>query len=101
MPTITEETISLSSPSLFHCPPADFAPRYVHKKVISGFQALRQARSPVVRLETVTIETLQISGPSRYPLCYRRPELRRRGKKRICGQVVTDQGRFDSVVLKF
>ncbi|GFN84935.1 histone-lysine N-methyltransferase SETMAR [Plakobranchus ocellatus] len=42
-------------------------------KVISGFQALRQARAPVAGLEPTTEGSLQISGRTRKPLCYRRP----------------------------
>ncbi|GFN83805.1 hypothetical protein PoB_001031100 [Plakobranchus ocellatus] len=34
----------------------------VHKKMISGFQALRQARVPEAGLETATEGSLQISG---------------------------------------
>ncbi|GFO15154.1 hypothetical protein PoB_004165900 [Plakobranchus ocellatus] len=34
----------------------------VHNKVISGFQALRQARAPVAGLEPATEGSLQISG---------------------------------------
>ncbi|GFO45379.1 hypothetical protein PoB_007188400 [Plakobranchus ocellatus] len=45
----------------------------VHNKVISGFQALRQARAPVAGLEPATEGSLQISGRTRKPLCYRRP----------------------------
>ncbi|GFO31299.1 hypothetical protein PoB_005780400 [Plakobranchus ocellatus] len=44
----------------------------VHNKVISGFQALRQARAPVAGLEPATEGSLQISGQTRKPLCYRR-----------------------------
>ncbi|GFO34515.1 hypothetical protein PoB_006102000 [Plakobranchus ocellatus] len=47
----------------------------VHNKVISGFQALRQARAPVAGLEPATEGSLQISGRTRKPLCYRRPYL--------------------------
>ncbi|GFO16381.1 hypothetical protein PoB_004288600 [Plakobranchus ocellatus] len=46
----------------------------VHNKVISGFQALRQARAPVAGLEPATEGSLQISGRTRKPLCYRRIE---------------------------
>ncbi|GFO43659.1 transposable element p transposase-like protein [Plakobranchus ocellatus] len=46
-----------------------------HNKVISGFQALRQARAPVAGLEPATEGSLQISGRTRKPLCYRRPPL--------------------------
>ncbi|GFO03973.1 hypothetical protein PoB_003047800 [Plakobranchus ocellatus] len=35
-------------------------------EVISGFQALRQARAPVPGLEPATDESLQISGRIRY-----------------------------------
>ncbi|GFO00199.1 hypothetical protein PoB_002670400 [Plakobranchus ocellatus] len=44
-----------------------------HNKVISGFQALRQARAPVAGLEPATEGSLQISGRTRKPLCYLRP----------------------------
>ncbi|GFO44932.1 hypothetical protein PoB_007143700 [Plakobranchus ocellatus] len=44
----------------------------VHNKVILGFQALRQARAPVAGLEPATEGSLQISGRTRKPLCYRR-----------------------------
>ncbi|GFO48922.1 hypothetical protein PoB_007542700 [Plakobranchus ocellatus] len=44
-----------------------------HNKVISGFRALRQARAPVAGLEPATEGSLQISGRTRKPLCYRRP----------------------------
>ncbi|GFN99136.1 hypothetical protein PoB_002564200 [Plakobranchus ocellatus] len=59
------------------------APRYnttnsIHNKVISGFQALRQARAPVAGLEPATEWSLQISGRTRKPLCYRRPCTLRR-----------------------
>ncbi|GFN78911.1 hypothetical protein PoB_000541700 [Plakobranchus ocellatus] len=54
-----------SSPLLFY--------RQVHNKVISGFQALRPARAPVAGLEPATEGSLQISGRTRKPLCYRRP----------------------------
>ncbi|GFN79644.1 hypothetical protein PoB_000615000 [Plakobranchus ocellatus] len=37
----------------------------VHNKVISGFQALRQARAPVTGLEPATEGSLQISGRTR------------------------------------
>ncbi|GFO21882.1 hypothetical protein PoB_004838700, partial [Plakobranchus ocellatus] len=53
----------------------------VHNKVISGFQALRQARAPVAGLEPATEGSLQISGRTRKPLCYRRPH---RGKQFRC-----------------
>ncbi|GFN83136.1 hypothetical protein PoB_000964200, partial [Plakobranchus ocellatus] len=46
----------------------------VHNKVISGFQAFRQARAPVAGLEPATEGSLQISGRTRKPLCYRRLE---------------------------
>ncbi|GFO01809.1 hypothetical protein PoB_002831400 [Plakobranchus ocellatus] len=46
----------------------------VHNKVISGFEALRQARAPVAGLEPATEGSLQISGRTRKPLCYRRPK---------------------------
>ncbi|GFO39694.1 hypothetical protein PoB_006619900 [Plakobranchus ocellatus] len=46
--------------------------RPVHNKVISGFQALRQARAPEAGLEPATEGSLQISGWTRKPLCYRR-----------------------------
>ncbi|GFO20405.1 hypothetical protein PoB_004691000 [Plakobranchus ocellatus] len=39
--------------------------RPIHNKVISGFQALRQARAPVAGLEPVTEGSLQISGRTR------------------------------------
>ncbi|GFN81295.1 hypothetical protein PoB_000780100 [Plakobranchus ocellatus] len=42
--------------------------------VISGFQALRQARAPVTGLEPATEGSLQISGRIRYQLCHRRPQ---------------------------
>ncbi|GFN89928.1 hypothetical protein PoB_001643400 [Plakobranchus ocellatus] len=42
--------------------------------VISGFQALQQARAPVMGLEPATEGSLQISGRIRYPLCHRRPQ---------------------------
>ncbi|GFN89601.1 hypothetical protein PoB_001610700 [Plakobranchus ocellatus] len=45
----------------------------VHNKVISGFQVPRQARAPVAGLEPATEGSLQISGRTRKPLCYRRP----------------------------
>ncbi|GFO25588.1 hypothetical protein PoB_005209300 [Plakobranchus ocellatus] len=41
--------------------------------VISGSQALRQARVPVAELEPKTEGSLQISGLTRQPLCHRRP----------------------------
>ncbi|GFO00471.1 hypothetical protein PoB_002697600 [Plakobranchus ocellatus] len=41
--------------------------------VISGFQALRQARTPVVRLEPTTDGSLQISRRIRSPLYHRPP----------------------------
>ncbi|GFO21624.1 hypothetical protein PoB_004812900 [Plakobranchus ocellatus] len=47
--------------------------KVVHNKVISDFQALRQARAPVTGLEPATEGSLQISGRTRKPLCYRRP----------------------------
>ncbi|GFO32460.1 hypothetical protein PoB_005896500 [Plakobranchus ocellatus] len=40
----------------------------VHIKVISGFQALRQVRVPVVGLELATKEALQKSGRIDYSL---------------------------------
>ncbi|GFN87719.1 hypothetical protein PoB_001422500 [Plakobranchus ocellatus] len=43
----------------------------VHNKVISGFQALLQARAPV--LELATEGSLQISGGLRHPMCHGRP----------------------------
>ncbi|GFN76740.1 hypothetical protein PoB_000324600 [Plakobranchus ocellatus] len=43
----------------------------VHKKMISGFQALRQARAPVTEHEP-----LQISGRTRLLLCHRCSPLR-------------------------
>ncbi|GFO35814.1 hypothetical protein PoB_006231900 [Plakobranchus ocellatus] len=46
----------------------------IHDKVISGFQALRQARAPVAGLEPTTEWSLQISGRTHEPLCHRRPE---------------------------
>ncbi|GFN97381.1 hypothetical protein PoB_002388700 [Plakobranchus ocellatus] len=45
-------------------------------KVISGFQALRQARAPVAGLEPTTERSPQISGRTRRPVCYRRPRAR-------------------------
>ncbi|GFN98927.1 hypothetical protein PoB_002543300 [Plakobranchus ocellatus] len=44
-----------------------------HNKVISGFQALRQARAPVASVEPTTEGSLQISGRNRKPLYLRRP----------------------------
>ncbi|GFN91356.1 ribonuclease hi [Plakobranchus ocellatus] len=49
------------------------AEKNIQNKVISGFQALRQARAPVAGLEPATEGSLQISGRTRKPLCYRRP----------------------------
>ncbi|GFO30541.1 hypothetical protein PoB_005704600 [Plakobranchus ocellatus] len=46
----------------------------VHNKVISGFQALRQARAPLARLEPSTEGLLQTSGRTRKPLCHRDPQ---------------------------
>ncbi|GFO37077.1 hypothetical protein PoB_006358200 [Plakobranchus ocellatus] len=46
---------------------------WVHTKVISGFQALRQDRTSVTGLEPETEGFLQISGRVRYPLCRQRP----------------------------
>ncbi|GFN97446.1 solute carrier family 2 (facilitated glucose transporter), member 13 [Plakobranchus ocellatus] len=53
----------------------------VHNKVISGFQALRQARTPVAGLEPATVGSLQISGKTRKPLCYRRPSKKLLGSR--------------------
>ncbi|GFN82252.1 hypothetical protein PoB_000875800 [Plakobranchus ocellatus] len=50
----------------------------VHNKVISGFQALRQARAPKAGLEPATEGSLQISGRICYPLCHRRPKIRQK-----------------------
>ncbi|GFN83645.1 hypothetical protein PoB_001015100 [Plakobranchus ocellatus] len=47
--------------------------RSVHNKVISGFQALRQAKAPVAGFEPATEGLLQISGQIRYPLCHQHP----------------------------
>ncbi|GFN81518.1 hypothetical protein PoB_000802400 [Plakobranchus ocellatus] len=39
-----------------------------HNKMISDFQALRQARAPVAGIEPSTEGSLQISGRTRYPM---------------------------------
>ncbi|GFO40023.1 hypothetical protein PoB_006652800 [Plakobranchus ocellatus] len=41
---------------------------------MSGFEALHQARAPVVGLEPAIEGSLQISGRIHYPLCHRRPK---------------------------
>ncbi|GFO40302.1 hypothetical protein PoB_006680700 [Plakobranchus ocellatus] len=46
--------------------------RLVNSKVISGFQAFRQARAPVVGLELALEGSLQISRWIRKPLCHQR-----------------------------
>ncbi|GFN86767.1 hypothetical protein PoB_001327300 [Plakobranchus ocellatus] len=58
--------------------------RPVHKEVISGFQALLQARAPTAGLELATEGSLQIFRRIRYPLCHRHPCLpvKREGKKK-------------------
>ncbi|GFO05028.1 hypothetical protein PoB_003153300 [Plakobranchus ocellatus] len=63
-----------------HGPPGDRAREMmtkdtVHNKVTSGFEALRQARPPVVRLKPAPEGSLQISGRIRYPPCHRRLSL--------------------------
>ncbi|GFO35371.1 hypothetical protein PoB_006187600 [Plakobranchus ocellatus] len=45
----------------------------VQNKIISGFQALRQATAPVAGLEPATEGSLQISGRVRYPSCNQTP----------------------------
>ncbi|GFO11696.1 hypothetical protein PoB_003820100 [Plakobranchus ocellatus] len=45
--------------------------KLIHSKAISGFQALRQARAPVVGLEPTTEGALQILWRNHYPLCHR------------------------------
>ncbi|GFO44334.1 hypothetical protein PoB_007083900 [Plakobranchus ocellatus] len=45
----------------------------VHNMVISGFQAIRQARARVERLEPATEGSPQMSVRIRYPLCYGHP----------------------------
>ncbi|GFO33589.1 hypothetical protein PoB_006009400 [Plakobranchus ocellatus] len=52
-------------------PPPFDSMKPVHNKMISGFQALRQARAPVAGLQPATEGSLQISGRTRKPLCYR------------------------------
>ncbi|GFO39168.1 hypothetical protein PoB_006567300 [Plakobranchus ocellatus] len=41
---------------------------------MSGFEALHQARAPVVGFEPATEGSLQISGRIHYPLCHRGPK---------------------------
>ncbi|GFO30234.1 hypothetical protein PoB_005673900 [Plakobranchus ocellatus] len=84
--------LSNTSNTLTKVPPANSTPPpdnvewlwhdQVHNKVISGFQALRQARAPVAGLEPATEGSLQISGRTRKPLCYRRPQKKKKKKKK-------------------
>ncbi|GFO07738.1 hypothetical protein PoB_003424300 [Plakobranchus ocellatus] len=64
-----------------------FAEPPVYNKVISGFQALRQARAPVAGLEPATGGSLQISGQTHQPLRHRPPHtthiLPGKGKKTV------------------
>ncbi|GFO46313.1 hypothetical protein PoB_007281800 [Plakobranchus ocellatus] len=47
----------------------------VHKKVISGLHAIRQARAPGAALEAATDGSLQTPGRVLYQLCHQQPAL--------------------------
>ncbi|GFN82510.1 hypothetical protein PoB_000901600 [Plakobranchus ocellatus] len=73
----------------------------VHNKVISGFQALRQAGVPVTGLEPATEESLQISGQVLYPICQLRSRFHRLRDDDVRSEISEVAGRAgsDSCVL--